>query len=338
MPLKEPFETAKRRANVSNTVYVELVIEGGILGFGASTPLAYVTGETVQSVAADVERAAQAIVGQDVSAFLTLGARLAEALPASPSARAGVEMAIIDAAGKLAGKPSYVLLGGTSRSIETDLTIPVVPPAHAVELTRHAGALGFRRFKVKVSGTDPDQDIARAVAITEAVPGSCLIVDANQGFAPRDAVDFMERLVAWGVEVVLFEQPVDAGDIDGLVYVTERLQVPVFADESAQTPEDVIRLAERRAVRGINVKIMKSGVFGALEIARICAQYGLDLMLGCMIEPRVGIAAALQVACAASGFRHFDLDGDLLLADSGSGGFHRAGAMLRPTESSGLGL
>lgn len=338
LPLKEPFETAKRRATESEAIMVELKTDHGLTGLGEATPVGYVTGETIVSVISAIESAADALVGRPVRSFASIAGTLMAAMPNSPGARAAIEMAVIDAAGQEAGEPSYELLGGQFRTVETDLTIPVVAPAHAAELARAAAALGFTIFKMKAAGVNPDEDMARAVAIAQVAVGCRLIIDANQGFAPKAAVAFMREVVRRGVEVALFEQPVDAADIEGLAYVSHELDTPVFADESAQTPADVLRLVRHSAVDGVNVKLMKSGVFAAMEIASICEKHDLGQMIGCMIEPPVGIAAALHVVCASRGFAYFDLDADLLLADAGTGGFHRDGPRLSPLTSPGLGF
>jgi L-alanine-DL-glutamate epimerase-like enolase superfamily enzyme len=337
MPLKEPFETAKRRASVSDTVFVELITENGTTGLGAATPVKYVTRETIESVISAVNEAERAICSQDVRAFPRLALRLKDVLPDSPGARAAVETAIIDACGKIAGKPSYELFGGTSRTIETDITIPIVPPDHAGELAAENKSRGFRLFKVKVGSGNEEEDLARTEAISRAVPGCRLVVDANQGFSPDKAVNFISRLMGAGVNVAIFEQPVERHDLEGLAYVTRSVSVPVFADESACSVEDVLKLAEQKCVSGVNIKLMKSGIYGAMEMIAGCRANGLGSMLGCMIEPRVGITAAIHLACIFEDMCHFDLDADLLLDEEGSGGFIREGAFISPVKAPGLG-
>lgn len=336
LALKEPFETAKRRAEASDTVFVELVTESGVVSRGAATPVYYVTGETVDSVVSAVEAASPAVIGRSVRHYSAVFHSLGESLPDSPSARAAVESALVDAAGKIFSVPSYALFGGVARSVETDVTIPVVAPEHAGELAASAFERGFRFFKVKVGSKDQDEDLARVFAISRAAPASRLVLDANQGFLPDEAVNFIALLRDAGVNIEIFEQPVDKADVEGLAQVSAQAGVPVFADESVHTPADAVRLAAANAVHGVNVKLMKSGFFGALQIASVCRSLGLGLMLGCMLEPREGITAALHAACASEGFGHFDLDADMLLAEEGCGGFIRNGAWIYPTAASGL--
>lgn len=336
LPLKEPFETSQRVATSSPTVLVELAA-GEVVGHGEATPVRYVTGEDVTSVVHDIAAAARALEGANLHEWRLSATKLAEVLPYGKSARAGIEMAMFDALCKSVGMPVYAYLGGAPLRIETDATIPIVPPEHARALAQELASRGFRMFKVKI-GKDEAEDEARAVAIGEGVPGCSLILDANQAFKPTQAVDFTRRLLNRGMKIRLLEQPVDAIDLDGLRYVTQHVRVPVFADESAQTPADVLALIRYGAATGVNVKIMKSGMVGALEIKSICRAAGLELMFGCMLESKIGQSAAAHIGCGTNAFSVFDLDSDLLLADQPvRGGVERHGATLRISDKPGLG-
>ncbi|MGC8863819.1 MAG: dipeptide epimerase, partial [Armatimonadota bacterium] len=161
LPLREPFETSQRRATTSPTVIVQL-FAGDIVGYGEATPVKYVTGEDVASVVHDITTAAQALMGARLSEYRLSSKKLAEVLPYGKSARAGIEMAILDAFCKSLGVPLYTYLGGAALRIETDVTIPICPPEHARDLAAELAAKGFRQFKVKV-GKDVDEDVARVM-------------------------------------------------------------------------------------------------------------------------------------------------------------------------------
>lgn len=336
LPLREPFETAQRRATSSPTVIVEL-IAGKITGYGEATPVRYVTGEDVTSVQHDIAVAAEALVGANLSEYRFTTRKLAEVLPYGKSARAGIEMAVFDAHCKSLGVPLYTYLGGAPLRIETDVTIPICPPHHARELAAELAARGFRHFKVKI-GKDESEDIGRVLSVCEGAPGCALRLDPNQGFTPTQAVEFVRLLQSKGIVPEIIEQPVDAADLDGLRYVTEHAGVPVFADEAAQTPADVLDIVRYKAAHGVNVKIMKAGMLGAMEIKSICRAAGLDLMFGCMLETRIGQSASVHLACGTGAFNAFDLDSDLLLAEQPiRGGVERHGAMLKVLDRPGLG-
>ena len=331
-----PFETAYRRATTSPTVLVELRA-GDVVGYGEATPVRQVTGEDVTTVAHDLATAAEVLVGANLNEYRLSARKLAEALPQGKSACSGVEIAMLDAYCKSLGIPVYALFGGAPIRIETDVTVPICPAERAKEIAVEMGAKGFRLFKVKV-GKDQVEDLARVLAISEGAPGCSFILDANQGYTPQQAVKFTKAVVERGLNVRLLEQPVDAADLQGMRYVTERVSVPVFADESAQTPADVLEVVRYKAAKGVNVKLMKAGMIGALTISSICRAAKMDLMLGCMLESRIGQAAAAHVACGTGTFSVFDLDQDLLVGDQPiKGGVVRTGPIIKLSGGPGLG-
>lgn len=336
LPLKEPFETAQRRATSSPTVIVELR-SGDLTGYGEATPVKYVTGEDTATVLHDIATAAEVLEGAVLSEYRLSAKKLAEVLPYGKSARAGIEMAIFDAFCKSLGVPLYVYLGGTALRIETDVTIPICPPSHARDLAAEMSAKGFRQFKIKV-GKDEEEDLERVVKVTEGAPDCTVNLDPNQGFTPTQAVEFVRKLRSLGIRIRMLEQPVAAIDLEGMRYVTDHAGVPVYADESAQSPADVLEIIRYRAATGVNVKIMKAGMVGALEIKSICRAAGLDLMFGCMLESKIGQSAAVQIACGTAAFNIFDLDSDLLIADQPiKGGVERHGPFLKALYRPGLG-
>jgi len=336
LPLIEPFETAYRLATTSQTVIVELHA-GDYVGYGEATPVRQVTGEDVTTVMHDLATAAEVLVGANLGQFRLSARKLAEALPHGKSACAGVEMAMLDAYCKSLGIPLYALFGGAPVRIETGVTVPICPTERARERAAEMHAKGFWLFKVKV-GKDEEEDLARVIATSEGAPDCSFVLDANQGFTPSQAVKFTKSVLDRGLSVRLLEQPVDAADLNGMRYVTERVPIPVFADEGAQTPYDVLEVVRYKAANGVNVKLMKAGVIGALTISSICRAARLDLMLGCMLETRIGQSAAAHVACGAGTFSVFDLDSDLLIESQPiTGGVSRNGPIVKLLGGPGLG-
>jgi L-alanine-DL-glutamate epimerase-like enolase superfamily enzyme len=233
-------------------------------------------------------------------------------------------MALCDVWGKNWNLPLWQFFGGASDTLVTDLTIPIVTPDEAGPLAAAAAAEGFRHLKIKVGDTEGHAaDLARIERVCQAAPGVALRIDANQAFSPDEAVAFVQSLGTLGTVIEMIEQPVPKDDFAGLKYVRERVDVPVFADEAARDVSDVIRLIREDAVDGVNVKLMKSGLAGALQIITLCRAAGKKLMLGCMLESSLGIAAAAQIAAGTGAFDFLDLDSHRLLAPvSGlAGGF-----------------
>lgn len=119
-----------------------------------------------------------------------------------------------------------------------------------------------------------------------------------------------------GLAIELVEQPVKAHDLEGLKYVTERSYVPVLADESVFSAEDALKIVEMRAADLINIKLMKcGGLTNALKIAALAEISGIECMIGCMLEAKVSVNAAVHLACAKKVITRVDLDGPVLCSE-----------------------
>lgn len=314
LPLVAPFVIAARTATEARNVRIEVHAEGGLTGLGASAPVGYVTGESVETVLEALSAVQEEFVGLPVDRLGPLLARANWLLPDAPAARAGLEIALYDIWGQEHRIPLWQHFGGSLDRVTTDVTVPIVEAHDAADLAAAAWADGFRALKVKVGDPrGPDADLARIEAVIAAVPGVRLRIDANQAFTPDAAVCFAAALVGTGAAIELLEQPVDKGDTAGLKYVRDRTDLPVFADESARSVAEVLALLQAGAVDGINIKLMKSGISGALQIIALAKACGKTLMLGCMLETGVGIAAAAQIAAGTGAFDFLDLDSHRLL-------------------------
>jgi L-Ala-D/L-Glu epimerase len=331
LPLERPFESAKRRTEVAELVRVTARLHGGAEGRGEAAPAAYVTGEDAASLHLAVVAATGALVGMEADRPRLWLDRLNEALPNHPGGRAAMEAALLDALAARCGMSLWRWLGGATPTVVSDLSIPLLPPLEAAAVAREAVAGGFSRLKIKVGGPSPEEDEARVRAIAAAAPGTPLRLDGNQGFAPAAALAFVGRLVDAGVPVELLEQPVDRADWAALAAVTRRSPVPVIADEAVLTPADALRVAAG-AAHGINIKLAKSGLTGALSIIAIARAAGLRLMLGCMLESDWGIRTAVHLACGTGAFDYLDLDAHLLIGlKPPYGGFTQAGERITVT-------
>lgn len=331
LPLRAPFVIAQRTAHEARNVLLTVQTEAGLIGLGESAPVGYVTGESVESVLAAIEAVSAAFEGLPIDRLGPLWERAGQMLPNAPAARAGLEMALCDAWARHWNLPLWQYFGGAQEALTTDLTIPIVPPDQAGALATEAWGEGFRHLKIKVGDAlGHEADLARVEAITRTVPEARLRIDANQGFTPEGAVAFAQAVERIGAKIDMIEQPVIKEDVAGLRFVRERVPYPIFADEAARDVPSVLRLLREDAVDGINVKLMKSGLAGALQIIALCRASGKKLMLGCMLESRLGIAAAAQMAGGTGAFDLLDLDSHRLLAPLPdlSGGFQAEGGTL----------
>lgn len=317
VPLRRPFATSRDREErrVSRIVRVVVATEDGVMGLGEGVAAPYVTGENHDSVMRDAAVGLQRLAGCDLRRMnQALTSLDAEAL--GPTARATIEMALFDAFCRLLGMTPWELFGGAVERVETDVTLSLTSDALAAaeELAQN----GFRIFKVKVGRGDPRNDLEVLRQVRDIAPEAVFRLDANQAFRPDEALRLVEMALDAGIRVDLLEQPVSRDDLKGLDAVSRACPVPVYADEAVLSPQDALRVLEETSVAGINVKLMKSGVRGALDIAAICRAAGRELMMGCMLEGSHGIGFALALAAGSGRFRRYDLDSHLLLDEGGA--------------------
>ena len=222
-----------------------------------------------------------------------------KALVHNTSAKAAVDMALWDLLGQKYSAPVYRMLGGARSNIVTDITISVNPPEEMARDARTAIQRGYDCLKVKV-GIDPELDVARLAAVREAVGKDVkLRIDANQAWNAKQAVRILDQMQEKGLDIEFVEQPVPAADLEGMQYVTRHASVPVLADESVFSPADALRIMQTGAADFVNIKLMKcGGITNALRIASAAEVYGVECMIGCMLEAKISVNAAVELACA----------------------------------------
>jgi L-alanine-DL-glutamate epimerase-like enolase superfamily enzyme len=328
--LSVPWTISRGTRRVAENVLVRLrwtAPDGRDLqGLGEAAPYAYY-GELRATVEACLDAFAP-LLGDDPFALDVVLDALDAKVKHNPAAKAAVDLALHDLAGKALGVPLWKLWGlDPSRGPLTSYSIGLDEPAAMAKKVRDAAT--FPMLKIKL-GTPRDLDIMHAVR--EAGPDRRLIVDANTAWTPKHAVRMIHDLVAFGVEMV--EQPVAAGNLEGLRYVRERSALPIVADESCATEEDVVRLVG--CVDGINVKLMKcGGLRRARRVIEVARAHHLLVMCGCLIESALSITAASHLVPLLD---YTDLDGNLLVADDPFAGVRcEAGRLILPT-GPGLGV
>jgi L-alanine-DL-glutamate epimerase-like enolase superfamily enzyme len=337
IPITDPFVVATGARTLAENVFIRITLAGGAQGYGEAAPFPEVGGETREACLTAATELAATLIGQSAADYRTLGHRLyAQAAP-QPSARCGLETALVDAYCHATGQPLWALWGGTDvRVRETDITIPIADFDDTVRLARHWHDRGFRLFKMKV-GQDVDGDVRRLEAVHRRLPGIAFIGDANQGYSREACLAFATGVKRFGGHLVLLEQPVVREDLDGLAALRHLTGVPVAADESVRSLEDAKTVLSKQAADYINIKIMKTGVAAALEIASFALASGLRLMIGGMVEARIAMGCSFSLVLGCGGFDILDLDTPLLLAqDPVRGGYRYDGPQLQPWHGAGL--
>ena len=339
VPLTDPFVVATGSRLVAENVFVRVTLADGVEGYGEAAPFPEVGGENRTTCLTALSRLGPSLIGMPAEGFRAAAARLKEQAKGQPAARCALETAIIDSHCHAHGFPMWKLWGGADlRDRETDITIPICNRDKTLKIAQAWYAKGFRLFKMKV-GNDVDEDIRRLEAVHRALPGIAFIGDGNQGFSREDCLTFARGIVKFGGTLVLLEQPIVREDLEGLAAVRRDTGIPVAADESVRSLADAREIVERAAADYINIKIMKTGVVEAYQIASYTLASGLKLMIGGMVETRVAMGCSFSLVLGMNGFDILDLDTPLLLReDPVIGGYGYNGPLLKPWSEPGLGM
>ena len=324
LKLTFPFRIARGTQNVASNAVVQ-INHKNYTGYGEAAPDEYY-GENVETVLACITTFAGNL-GDDPFALEDILHRLDSLIRLNPAAKAAVDMALYDLVGKILNVPLYKLLGlNAERTPYTSFTIGIDTPTNMAK--KALLARDYPILKVKV-GTK--NDVENISAIRE-VSSATIRVDANAGWTPKEAIKTINELAPYNIEFV--EQPVHPRDLDGLRIVRENVPLPIIADESCVTVEDIPRVVG--CVDGINIKLMKcGGVRNALKMIHAARAHHLRIMIGCMIESSLAITAAAHLTPLVD---YADLDGHLLIDNDPYEGVKVVNGKLVLPDRPGLGV
>jgi L-Ala-D/L-Glu epimerase len=335
VPKRFPLTISRGTTALTENIWVQIE-EDKIIGWGEASPFSI--GEHQQTTA------------EIIAILEELTPKLASILPwerqkidrlyqeysVISAARAAIDLAVCDWLGKKANLPLWQLWGlDRSQIVPTSVTIGINPPEVAKDRVADWFNLTQAKFfKVKLGnplGIEADKEML--LAIIDALPGgSSLSVDANGGWSLTDAIAMCDWLSQWGVKYV--EQPVAKGKEVDLGRLKERSLLPIFADESCFTSQDICKLADK--VDGINIKLMKSGgLTEAMQMVHTAKACGLQIMFGCYSDSSLSNTAAAQLAPLAN---YLDLDSHLNLLDDPFVGATLQDGRLIPNDLPGLGV
>ncbi|MEZ4383466.1 MAG: dipeptide epimerase [Nannocystaceae bacterium] len=300
--LRYPFGIARGTVDALPTVLVRLEDEARRVGLGEASPVRY-RGIAAADHVPLIHVLAAAL---PANAYYDPAGAIAEIRPLAgeaTAALAAVDIALWDLAARSRGLALHRLVGAPPPAGATTYTIALDTLERMEARARQAAHLPLLKVKL---GLDPHFDRAAIARVAAAAPEARLRVDANGGWSLADARDLLPYLADHGVELV--EQPLPRGALWQLRDLRRRSPLPIYADEDVQ---DLASLAALRGhVDGINIKLMKcGGVAEALAMIAFARREGWGILLGCMIESRIGLAASAQLSGLVDAL---DLDAHML--------------------------
>lgn len=298
LPMKKPVIMAGEEVRVADNMLVRIVA-GDHVGWGEAASAPTMTGETLASMTEAVRIMAPALVGRDATDIAGAHAAMDGKLYGNHAAKAAIEIALHDIAGRASQRPVHALLGGKKRPRIALLGViggEDYDSNMADATTKKAD--GYTAFKIKVGIDSPEKDAARTRDICRLLGTGLLIsADANQGFDRAGAEAYASAVIGSGLD--FFEQPVMAHDLDGMAAVARAADgIAIGADEGIHSLDDITRHHERKAARGVSLKSIKlGGVAGVVAAGELCERLGMSVNLACKTgESSIGCAALLHAA------------------------------------------
>jgi L-alanine-DL-glutamate epimerase-like enolase superfamily enzyme len=340
IPLELTLQQPVRMANLPeikqvSAIFIRIETLDGLNAWGCAIAHPNLTGESAANALRICRAGADLVPDLHPTNLEYSLAELAPVVNDSLAARCAFDLAFHDLLGLAAGMPLYRLLGGYRNRIQTSATIPISSIQESVERAKARAAHGFRMLKIK-GGLDPEEDVQRVRAISKTLPGIILRLDTDGGYSIQQALDVARALEG---KLEMIEQPTPFDDLEAMRQVTSQSPVPILADQSVTGPESALGLAANRAANGVSIKVACcGGLRCARQMDAIARAARMVLMVSCLIEPALLIAAGLSFALSSPNVRYADLDGHLdLLADPTIPGFLLEDGWLVATDSPGLG-
>jgi L-Ala-D/L-Glu epimerase len=342
VPLREPFTIATARMDTTRAALIRIVCESEdgtqTIGLGEAACLYPVTREDLPEVMSLASRGLPKLEGCAMKIMGTASRLAKSASEGSAVLEAAIECALADAFARSKGLSVRGFYGGPPvRTTESDITIPIASEQEMQRVARLWYAQGFRIFKAKV-GIDADREARALCTLHKEMPRLRFRLDANAGYSAGDALRALRTLRGSGALIECFEQPCARDDLDGMAQVLRDGDIDVVADESLRSADDLGELIKAKAASSVNLKLVKLGGFGpSLALGFEALSRGLGIMVGGMVETRLGMTCAATLAATLPSVRYADLDTAWLLTeDPFEGGFSSQGPLLQLDDGLGF--
>ena len=311
--LKTPFKTALRTAWDVEFVRVCVKCEDGSFAYGEAPATKAITGEGLEEIEASLQRVAKAFVGKSIEQAFVLLDTLS-GIGSSTIAALDIAFVFLDAHQK---KQSLFEYFGTQNTepLQSAITISLNSSLEMLRDAKKAYEEGMDILKIKL-GEDISLAIEVVGSIARELPKAVLLIDANQAWDVESSKRFIAATSSW--DVALIEQPLGAKEREGMAELTRYTSVPILADESVFTLEDMRYVVEHSCADMINIKLMKcGGIRKAKEMLEYARTNKIKCMMGSMLEGPNSIRAAIHLSFAYRDVISFvDLDSPMLYKNS----------------------
>ncbi|HVY75267.1 MAG TPA: dipeptide epimerase [Puia sp.] len=332
------FTIATGTMHFAQNLFIRVHTDAGLTGVGECSAFPMIVGETQATCFEMAKEFARLWKDKDPLDIENRMQELHAFTAHNATAKSAFDMALYDLASKAAGLPLYRFLGGTRRSLETDLTIGIDSPAAMATAAIDFKNKGVRIIKIKLGKNGPE-DVERVKRIREAVGESIgLRIDANQGWDFESARDALQAMEPYYIQFC--EQPMRSWNDHRLPELRSLSPIKIMADESVFDHHDALRLIRENACDYVNIKFAKSGgILEALKINQVCEENHISCMMGGMLESRLALTAFAHFASALENIHFYDMDTCLLghKADPVTGGIAYRGYFLELPETPGIG-
>lgn len=311
--LKNPVKVSFGILEHTENFFITITLENNVIGLGEVANIEYITHVSNDQVHKDLEAFKNLLINKDIENWKDLIRELDKKM-LRPSL-CGFDMAIIDAAAKHKGVPAYKLLGNSFVNKSTNYTLGIMSKEDTLQKAQEFIKNGKTNIKIKV-GADINKDIETINYLLENTDIDVRL-DANQGWSYEELKRFINSVEM--SRIILIEEPFLAGEYDLLAQAQKEFHnVFLLADETCSTVQDAQELADRDAVKGFNIKLIKcGGLLNAININNIAKAKNIKSMLGCMTETKLALSAAAHLVVSDDNIIACDLDSYTFLADEG---------------------
>ncbi|HDH07092.1 MAG TPA: hypothetical protein ENF87_01860 [Thermoproteales archaeon] len=347
IPFKRPFKistgTVGAPGKPGDHIYLKITTSDGLVGWGEVRPAPTWMYETPHSVVTTIKYYIASIVkGFEPYQIREILYRMDKALASTltrgfPFAKSGVEVALFDLLGKLYGAPLHVLLGGKRKNYVEMSYLVSGPPSEVGEICKHAVEKGFKLMKLKLMG-NMEEDYERVKSIFKTCGNVKVWLDANQAYRRHTLTLFLRKIRDYLEEITVFEQPVPAYDLESMKYAKKVSPIPIAADESVFTAQDLAKLLRIECVDVVVLKLAKSGIIENLKISSLAEAFGLDLYGSGMTESGLGLIASTHLFSVLDIVAPVDTNGPQFLKDLIVDGIQIEGCRIKVPDKPGLGV